>query len=620
MSQSSRRSVNRTASATVSTEGGRRATSVRGPASALSSFLRERGIHAGRLNPYGRLPEDVLNPAGENNAVPDHTTTEAPAPPVEANSQADGAERDQVADEATVDPPVALSAQESSGNGGMLGLLAPTAGARTASKKRMNSEENLDEEHSGVAGSSSANVPLKKSSKTAKSAKKPTGRRKKQQSDSDSDVAGDSTRRSGHSKRLEKDSFVRFCVRCSRRFLPSLDTDDLCTACLNIPEPGKNGTRKLAELKRRRATLVDDLADGQVLSLKEMCVKFVADNIDCVEAFGDIPENVKRSISRILSKRRYINADTVNLFIGPTEYSVELFDCAHEIIISMSNCCPNITSLTLKGAFLVSDAAFASLFSGSFSQKLRQLVLENTAKFGSNGIEALAKNCGNLSTLSFSQCSGLSGVGVKSISALKNLESLELIGLGQVSDDELVDLLFLVGKRLTKLALDGFSEASDKVLLDGIGKYCGNLQHLSLKDNEQFSDEGFLAFLNTQEIQPTPLKSLNLHRIYNLTDASINSAVCHHGPSLKFLSLNGLDDLTDNSLRNVIKGCPNLCELDVSWVRNFDDTLFDILVEECKVLHTVKVYGCNRLSVFSLGKRHFNAEGHVLRIVGNEFD
>ncbi|KAI9344257.1 hypothetical protein BDR26DRAFT_857486 [Obelidium mucronatum] len=447
------------------------------------------------------------------------------------------------------------------------------AGSSRANNKRKNVEVAQDPD-----------APAKEAKKPRKApAKKGAAKKKAVDSDSD-DAPNDTVGRSAHTKRGtgDADSLLKFCQRCLRKFVPEVDGEDTCTACLNIPKAGGGASRKISALKRRRAVLVDDLIEGSVLPLRDMCIKLIADNIDAVEAFGDIPDYVKRSISRILSRRRAINATTLSLFIGADQQCVELFDCArlkpdnfNQIILMSPNIhtlhladCGQMTDNEVTGCFLVRDTAFETLLSGPVSKNLQNLFLENTAKFGALSIAALTTHCKELKTLCLSQCSAVGGEVVRGLSTLVGLTSLELMELGNSA----------IGKGLNKLSLNGCKS---------------NL---------------------------SPLKSLDLHRLYNLTDASVISIISHHGASLNRLVLNGLDDVTAHALKAVVEGCPSISDLDMSWVRSFNDDLFSAMVGRCKWLKSVKVYGCNLLTEFSLVKKFFNVEGDLIRVVGNEFD
>ena len=280
--------------------------------------------------------------------------------------------------------------------------------------------------------------------------------------------------------------------------------------------------------------------------------------------------------------------------------------------------CPHITSLTLKGPFLVTDNAFSNIFK-ALGASLEYIHLENAAKFSESSIETLSLYCPNLHHIVFSLCSSLGDSGVSCISKLKHIKKLHLAELGAIADNTVIDLLCTIGKNLTSLSLEGFIDMTDKVLIEGIAPNCINLSHLSLKSNECITDEAMIAMINTLTLN-SPLRGLILSRVVNLKDDSINSIISHHGPSLTHLNINGLDDLTILSLKTLVSGnCPNLEDVDLSWIRNVDDEIFSELIK-LPFLKCVRIYGCNKLTECMLSKRHFNANNEIIKIMGNEFD
>ena len=54
----------------------------------------------------------------------------------------------------------------------------------------------------------------------------------------------------------------------------------------------------------------------------------VADNINDIEEFGDLPSPLLHRLSQILSKRRALNSRTLNLFLRPDLDSINIYDCA----------------------------------------------------------------------------------------------------------------------------------------------------------------------------------------------------------------------------------------------------------------------------------------------------
>ncbi|KAI8852689.1 hypothetical protein BC829DRAFT_384307 [Chytridium lagenaria] len=407
--------------------------------------------------------------------------------------------------------------------------------------------------------------------------------------------------------------------------------------------------KNVSAIKRRKAKVQGDAETNRsVISLRDLCIKALAENIECVDDFGDIPYSVKKRIAMILSRLRLIDKNTFRLFIGPKEERIELFDCArlneghlNEVVLmsfnlrtlnlsdcgqmtdlvvnSLTSTCTQLTSLTLKGPFLVSDTAWTMLFS-SLGLKLEELFFENAAKLSTSAIETLAKECQNLKSLNLTLCESINDEGVTGLGALKKLEAFVLDDLGDVKDESIIEVLKGVGAGLKVLGLNGFLNMEDKVLIEGIAPNCTNLEKLMLRANESLSDEGMIQFMNVFQSRPG-LRHLDIGRIVNLKDGSLTSIISLHGSTLEHLDINGLDYFTEYSLKCAFDGgLPRLREVDVSWVRSVDEDLLEMLMKKTPFLSKVRVYGCYRLTQFVLCKEHLNAAGETIKLIGNEFD
>jgi DNA repair protein RAD7 len=53
----------------------------------------------------------------------------------------------------------------------------------------------------------------------------------------------------------------------------------------------------------------------------------VADNINEIEEFGDLPEDLLHCLSQILTKRRVLTSRTLDLFLRSDMTSIEIYDC-----------------------------------------------------------------------------------------------------------------------------------------------------------------------------------------------------------------------------------------------------------------------------------------------------
>ena len=57
----------------------------------------------------------------------------------------------------------------------------------------------------------------------------------------------------------------------------------------------------------------------------------VADHINDVEEFGDLPPDLLDRLSQILSKRRALTPRTLGLFLRPEVDRLAIYDCASKI-------------------------------------------------------------------------------------------------------------------------------------------------------------------------------------------------------------------------------------------------------------------------------------------------
>lgn len=153
----------------------RNQNSVRGPTSALSSFLRERGIRASGLSPYGQLPVQQQ--------TADHSTNQS---------------------EVTVE-----AAEEES-----IGVTVEAAG----------------DESIGVTVEAAEEEAMEATEEEALIQPQVVAKKKRKKPEYD-DTNNLSIGRSNHSKRQKVPHGVSFCSNCNRRFHKSSDRVKLCDAC-----------------------------------------------------------------------------------------------------------------------------------------------------------------------------------------------------------------------------------------------------------------------------------------------------------------------------------------------------------------------------------------------------
>ncbi|KAJ2080182.1 UV-damaged DNA-binding protein rad7 [Coemansia sp. RSA 988] len=180
-----------------------------------------------------------------------------------------------------------------------------------------------------------------------------------------------------------------------------------------------------------------------------------------------------------------------------------------------------------------------------------------------------------------------------------------------------------IGSQLQVLDLAGFRDIGDDFLLEVLAEYGRNVTELSLSECTGISPEAFVKFFATGRDKARAVgygyTHLDLRRCYMLTDAVLQELVQHSGATLLALNLNSVDDnLTSDgllalagdiyhvpegqerpALERSITGCTCLEELDLSWVRCTTDAVLVQLIQKCKNLTRLKVYGCQNVTSFA---------------------
>ncbi|KAF7620139.1 hypothetical protein AFLA_005453 [Aspergillus flavus NRRL3357] len=185
--------------------------------------------------------------------------------------------------------------------------------------------------------------------------------------------------------------------------------------------------------RQNQSNLLDGIAQQGALSLAEMCTKKVADNINDIEEFGDLPSPLLHRLSQILSKRRALTSRTLNLFLRPDLDSINIYDSAkletndfQKIFAFM----PTLTNVNLRfagqlkntvieyllgrdlrlkylqldAANLVSDSHWRRLFE-KLGPQLEALKLSNLDfSLDDETVEVLCRNCTELRRLKLKQC------------------------------------------------------------------------------------------------------------------------------------------------------------------------------------------------------------------------
>lgn len=407
---------------------------VQGPSSALSSFLRERGITVPTTNTFERLA---------------------------ARDPEQAVETDTNAQDSTNSITLELELQSSET------IINVQLGLEEVSNEAINT----------------ANITLPVGSKSFKKKR--------------SESPDQSSKRSKHTKKTNANAAannnpstnLEFCTRCQRRFIKE-STESQCTACTaintNVPRPTNPASKRMIKKRELDSFAITGVSNITVMCLRDMCIKSIAENIANINELGVmyLTSDTKTRISRIISKLRQLTNETVGLFVGSYEDELNLFDCTrldaegyatianyspNLQILNMTMCgrltdvslellgnrCPLINRLKLSGPFLCTDTGFNSLFRGVASN-LTVFHIEHAAKASNIFMEGLVQSCEMLQDISICNSPRIDGDGVSVLSKLKCLKRIGLDNIGIVENGQLCGLINIVGTELEHLSLIGY--------------------------------------------------------------------------------------------------------------------------------------------------------------------
>ena len=278
-----------------------------------------------------------------------------------------------------------------------------------------------------------------------------------------------------------------------------------------------------------------------------------------------------------------------NLSILQLSFCGRLIDSTLVQIVSRLH---SLQHLILTGPFLITIGAWKSTLK-TIGRKLRTFEISDTARWDEDCSKTLVNQCPKLEIVGLKRINGLSDSSVQWLSKLKNLKSLDLTEpAGVVTDEAIVPIIRNAGFTLEKLVLDGCVELGDNTF-QAIIQYCPNLYHLSLALLDKITEEsvvkGFQSWTKNHG-----LVTLNLSRCVGVKDAGVQAILGHSGASLESLSLNSLDELTQETFKMFSDELGNigndLVELDVGFVRCVNDDLVYELSNACRELRILKVF------------------------------
>ncbi|KAI7884690.1 RNI-like protein [Lichtheimia hyalospora FSU 10163] len=600
---------------------------VRGPTTALTSFLREQGIHVVNRNIRSRQRR-----AQEQREAAAATAAAA------TTTNSNDATTTTTGDDATGDNSEASSTTTISSPQGNTSILY-MPGRRG---RRSEAAQNI----------------IAQAEASSSSSKKKTPKKRKKDDDDYQDSSGSETDDGTFipTSRPPRTKIV-FCEKCKSRFSRSMtqnldiQLENLCPNCRGEPSSSKSKPpRKQRNLNR------SGKKDGQkVSSLQDICINVLVKYIDHVEEFGEIGIDNLDKIAKIICRNRKLNNQTLRLLLNPRMTKLALYDCSNvdndgfanvahfcydlmelrltycgqltsEVLQMYAERMKKLQSIDLSGPYMVYEAEWIRFFK-TIGKRLKKFILHHSFRFTKDCMTTLADQCPDLESLAFSDTPMLNDDWLEVIGRFEKLEKLRLAwpdDKQHISSESLITLITKIGPNLTELALPGCTQVDDDVLIKAIMEHCPKLKVLDLAHCHLISSEG-VQTLFTEWASRYPkggLEHLNLSRCLELDDKALESILAYAAGTLKTLNLHSLDLLSSSGLEMIAGdfkqddqdkknksanrkkstdkkpaiACKQLKQLDCSFVRSMDDYVLKKLSVACSALQELNVWGCYQLT------------------------
>ncbi|EIN07847.1 RNI-like protein [Punctularia strigosozonata HHB-11173 SS5] len=627
-----------------------RRNNVRGPSSALTSFLKDSGITAAsvaRRAATRRQPSRLAQ-----------TTTASTSEGQDGGNQQDSEQPQEKEPEQSVAGPSRRRARRT---------LDYDSDELDEPDEEHKKAPNRDEEEPSPkrrkTNAKSKAAPAKAEKENAKAKGKGKGKSKKGKGsdddyeDDDDDAYNGLSLWSTNASKPPVGSFEN-CAKCEKQFTVTKYTmaanpppGYLCLPCSK--SSGSDPFKKPVAPRKRKATedrrKIVYFEEKQFPTLVSMCIQLVSDYIDDVEALGLDGTNMD-AIAKTLAKTRKLNEQNAPLFYDAQQTNLTLYDvtnltppalCAlgslnpslthlrldfcgrmdDSVLNSWPRSMPQLTRIELLGPFLVRRDAWISFFASH--PQLTGFLITQSPRFDLACVKALVRSCPELRELRLKEVGRMADDWLDELCTLAgSLEYLELSYPGRsLSEDALVGLLEFVGPGLTHLDLSGQSMITDGFMEDGIVPNVGKLQKLKLADVPQLTDEGVANLFDTwvDEKEPDynpPLTEISMPRNHLLTSEALLALMNHSGPELMHLDINGWKDTgREGVLEDLGEYCRKLKTVDIGFCREVNDFVVQGILDNCADVREIKIWGCNKVTETCPKKRGVNILGFEAHVV-----
>lgn len=385
-----------------------------------------------------------------------------------------------------------------------------------------------------------------------------------------------------------------------------------------------------------------NILNRSVPSLLDLSMSVLAKHAAAMVSLEHVPDTLRHKLSRLLCDSRTMHAHFLELLArgSPTEIRVKDCTCLTEeeftkvfgtcdtrnlIVLQLdhcgkcisdtklrdtlacSSCClPALATISLVGAYRLTDAGLTALFASA--PALQSINLRSCSLLTASAINALTSNYeSTLRELYLDDCQNIdAGHILPALKKLKALEVLSVAGIETVCDDFVIGMVEACGVNMKELSFANCRALTDNSL-ENVGKYCHRLCALDLSHLHNLTDSAIKYIANgCQSIHVLKL----CHNSFS--DEAIAALLEVLGDSLNELSLNKISRIGDATALSLAKCSRNLCSLDLSWCRNLTEVAVRLIVDSCLSLRLLKLFGCSQITnVFWNG--HSNP---IVKIVG----
>ncbi|KAL8908757.1 MAG: hypothetical protein Q9207_000614 [Kuettlingeria erythrocarpa] len=420
-----------------------------------------------------------------------------------------------------------------------------------------------------------------------------------------------------------------FCVKCSKEQTDQKKKDD----------KAKKQAAPRGKQRQKQSNLLDGIVGDGPVSLQDLCIKTIADNVHDVEEFGDLPPKLTKRLAEIFSKRRVLLPRTLDLFLRPNLETLDITDCGKlevEDYIKMFSFAPHIKTLNLQQAGQFKDEVMDYIIERDIPIQHMKLYAANlilndkwiefftkcghrleslqlkwlNCSLDDEAFSYLVKGCPNLKRLKLKQCWQLGESAVAAMHGLRNLEHLSLHFKESVSAENLVTMIEAIGPNLRTLSLEEFYNADDSVL-GAIHTHCSRLEKFRFTENDACTDAGYTNLLTDWVNPPLAFVDFSSNRSVDyehpdgtedhigLAASGFESLMAHSGSNLNTLLVASCRHIEREGLVHVWDGkktYPCLKTADVSFVKNMDTPIVAGLFKCCPLLTKLTAFGCFSVS------------------------